>query len=134
MTDELQTDDEVIREIAMTEGPKKVSKFKLRPVDALSLSWMQRNRILDETSSGDMIQRTAAFAYLHTADRTEIRSVVNNPVAFLEAVDVWIEKNIKHHSELEPLSDEMTEAFDAYMAAATSAANPSDPQVPGSKN
>lgn len=134
MTDELNTDDEVIREIAMTDGPKKVSKFKLRPVDALSLSWMQRNRILDETSTNDMIQRTAAFAYLHTAPRSEIRSVVNNPDAFLDAVDLWIEQNIKHHAELEPLSKEMTDAFDSYMAVATAAVNPSDPQVPGSKN
>lgn len=127
------TDDEALREIGMTEGPKKVSRFKLRPITALSLSWMQRNNLFDE-SFGDMLQKTAAFAFLHSEDKARIRSVVNDRIPFLSAVDEWLDENIKHHSELEPVSQEMTDSLDRYMAAITTSANPSDPQPGGIKN
>lgn len=133
MNEELMTDDEALREIGMTEGPKKVSRFKLRPITALSLSWMQRNNLFDE-SFGDMLQKTAAFAFLHSEDKARIRSVVNDRIPFLSAVDEWLDENIKHHSELEPVSQEMTDSLDRYMAAITTSANPSDPQPGGIKN
>ena len=134
MDTELMTDDEAMREIAMTDGPKKVSKFKLRPITAVSLSWMQRNQILDDDSTSDLLQRTAAFAYLHTADKSDIRAVVNDKQGFLSAVDEWMDANIKHHSELDDVSKEMSAAFEAYVAATTTASNPSDPTPPGPKN
>jgi len=133
MNDELKTDDEILREIGMTEGPRKVSRFKLRPVTALSLSWMQRNNLFDD-EFGDMLMKTAAFAFLHCEDKSKIRSVVNDRLPFLGAVDEWMDENIKHHSELEPVSQEMTDALDRYMASVTTAANPSDPQPGGIKN
>ena len=133
MNEDLRTDDEILREIGMTEGPKKVSRFKLRPVTALSLSWMQRNKLFDD-DFGDMLMKTAAFAFLHTEDKAKIRSVVNDRLPFIGAVDEWMDENIRHHSELEPVSAEMTDALDRYMASITSAAHPSDPQPGGIKN
>ena len=122
---ELLKDDELTREKGFTEGPKQVSKFELRPVTALSLSWLQRNKVFDG-EFGDNMQRTAAFAFLHHADKLEIRSVVNDPRDFLEAVDDWIDEHITHHSELEPVATAMSEALESYMAATTTAAIPSN--------
>ena len=133
MDTELLTDDEALRIAGMTDGPKRKVGFTLSPLTALSLSWLQRNRIFDD-GEGDMIQKTAAYAFVHTSKREEIRAVVNDRESFLDAVDNWIEKNIRHHSELEPVSQEMTDALDRYMAAITISANPSDPQPGGIKN
>jgi len=133
-TDEdLTTDDELMREQGMASGPVKKGRFTLRPMTALSLSWLQRNRVFDD-GYGDMLQKTAAYAFLHTEPKEEIRAVVNDRTAFLDAVDEWIEKHIAHHTELEPISVEMNAAMDSYMAATTTAANPSPGKPGGPKN
>ena len=121
---ELLKDDELTREKGFTDGPKKVSEFELRPVTALSLSWLQRNKVF-ETTFGDNLQRTAAYAFLHHADKSQIRGVVNDSREFLEAVDDWIDENIQHHTQLEPIASAMNEALEFYMAATTTAAIPS---------
>lgn len=131
-TEDLQTDDDILRMDGMTDGAKKASRFTLRPVTALSLSWMQRNHLFED-EFGDMLLKTAAFAYLHSADKAEIRSVVNIRERFLNAVDEWMDANVQHHSELEPVSQEMTDAIDRYMAAVTTSAN-KEPNAPESKN
>jgi hypothetical protein len=118
-------DDEALREQGFTEGPKLVTKFELRPVTALSLSWLQRNKVFDG-DFGDNMQKAAAYAFLHHADKAKIRGVVNDRREFLEAVDDWIEDNIAHHSELVPISAAMAEALETYMAATTTAALPSN--------
>ena len=133
MNTDLLTDDEALRIQGMTDGPKKVSRFNLRPVTALSLSWMQRNKLFDE-DFGDLLMKTSAFAFLHSEDKAKIRSVVNDRIPFLGAVDEWMDENILHHCELEPISQEMSDALDRYMASITVAANPSDPQPGGRKN
>ena len=130
---DLITDDEAMRESGMTAGPKRVSKFAMRPMTALSLSWLQRNRVFED-DGGDMLQKTASYAFLHTEPKEDIRAVVNNRQSFMDAVDQWMEKHIAYHNELEPLSAEMSEAMDLYLAANTTAANKSDPQLPASKN
>lgn len=130
---DLTTDDEAMREAGMTAGPKRKSKFLLRPMTALSLSWLQRNHVFDD-ATGDKLQKTAAYVYLHTEPKQDIRSVVNNHQDFLEAVDVWMETHITYHNELEPLSEEMSEAMNIYLAANTSAINKADPGIPQSKN
>jgi hypothetical protein len=127
------TDDEAMREAGMTSGPKRKSKFVLRPMTALSLSWLQRNRVFED-DGGDMMQKTAAYAFLHTEPKEDIRAVVNNRQSFMDAVDQWLEKHITYHNELEPLSAEMSEAMDLYLVANTTAANKSDPGIPASKN
>ena len=130
---DLMTDDEAMREAGMTAGPKRKSKFVLRPMTALSLSWLQRNRVFDD-DNGDKLQKTAAYVYLHTEPKQDIRSVVNNHQDFLEAVDVWMEEHITYHKELEPLSVEMNESMNIYLAANTVATNKLDPEIISSKN
>ena len=127
------TDDEAMRIAGITEGPIKKAGFTLQPLSALTLSWLQRNRIFDD-DSGDMIQKTAAYVFVHSAPKSEVRAVVNDRNEFLDAVDSWIEKHINHHTELEPLSAEMNKAMEAYLAATTTAAHPNDPGIPQPKN
>lgn len=111
-------DDEILREEGMCDGPRIVlNGIELRPVTALSVSWMQRNEIFGE--SKDLIWKSAAFAYLHSAPFSEIRSVVNDRSAFIDAVDVWIEKNIIHHIQTSELANAMNQAFSRYMSSAS---------------
>jgi hypothetical protein len=130
MTEELKTDDEALRDQGMTDGPTKIAGLNLRPMTVLSLSQMQRNDVL--TEGGDMLQKTAAYAYLHSAPRDEIRAVVNDKQKFYDAVDEWMDRQFDHHTELEPMADMMAKAFEVYMAARSTGAGPY--QGDGSKN
>jgi hypothetical protein len=132
-TEDLTTDDELTREAGMTAGSVKKGRFTLRPMTPVSLSWLQRNRVFDD-DYGDMLQKTAAYAFLHTEPKDEIRAVVHDRVAFLNAVDDWMEENLQHHTELSPVSDEMERAVEHYMAATTTAANPSPGKPGAAKN
>ena len=122
---DLLTDDEALRVVGMTDGAKSIPELNLnlRPMTALSLSWMQRNNVFDD-ASGDMVQKTSAFAYLHTAPKLEIRSVVNDKEKLANAVDGWIEENVLHHTQLESIALEMNSAFETYMAAQSKGGGP----------
>ena len=130
---DLMTDDDAMRDAGMTAGPKRRSNFVLRPMTAMSLSWLQRNRVFDD-EVGDKLQKTAAYVYLHTEPKEEIRAVVCNQADFMDAVDRWMDKHITYHSELEPLSEEMSEAMNIYLAANTKASTNPDPGISGLKN
>jgi hypothetical protein len=112
------TDDEALREQGMTEGNKNISGITIRPMTALSLSWLQRNNIFDD--EGDSMQKTAAFVFLHSEPREVIRAVVNNRAAFLNAVDDWLEEKFPHHNQLLPYTELMTNSMNAYLAASSS--------------
>ena len=115
---ELVKDDEILREESMCDGHAKIlGGLELRPITALSVSWMQRNEIFSD--SKDMIWKSAAFAYLHSAPKSDIRRVVNDREAFMEAVDSWIDKNLCHHLQSTELATAMNEAFTRYMSAAS---------------
>lgn len=114
---ELIKDDEILREEGMCDGPLIFGGIELRPITALTISWMQRNEVFSEKR--DTIWKSAAFAFLHSAPLMEIRSVVNEPWMFSDAVDSWIEKNISHHSETTKIAEVMNKAFSRYMAAAS---------------
>ena len=115
--DEYELDDEVLREQAMADGPVMVDGIELRPITAVSISWMQRNNILGDEM--DPIWRASAFAFLHAAPREDIRAVVNSRDDFKNAVDDWLEDNIGHHSEVMKFSAAMTKAFELYQASAS---------------
>jgi hypothetical protein len=115
--DELTTDDEVLRIQGMEDGPKQVAGRELRPISALTLSWMQRNKFFEQ--GRDLIWKCAAFMFLHSEAIPKIRSVVNDKDAFMVAVDTWIEKNILHRDDVQTLSKAMDEAFELYMSAST---------------
>jgi hypothetical protein len=116
-TDELTTDDEILRIQGMEDGPKQVAGRELRPISALTLSWMQRNKFFEQ--GRDLIWKCAAFMFLHSEAIPKIRSVVNDKDAFMVAVDTWIEKNILHRDDVQTLSKAMDEAFELYMSAST---------------
>jgi hypothetical protein len=112
---DLEKDDEILRIQAMEDGPKKVNGRTMRPITALTISWMQRNEVF----SGDMdsVWKAAAFTFLHSEPYSAIRSVVSDRLTFINAVDSWIEKNMTHHHETTAMSDEMSKAFDLYNSA-----------------
>ena len=127
------TDDEELREQGMTDGTKKVGKFKIRPMTATSLSWCQRNRVFDD-ETGDPLQKTAAYVFLHSEPRDVIRGVVHDRIQFANEVDDWMDKHIKNHQkDLEPYTTEMTASIQKYLAAGSDAKNPSSSD-PESKN
>jgi len=121
---ELLTDDEALREEGMTDGAKKVGKFKLRPMTPVSLSWCQRNNLFDD-ETGDPMQKTAAYVFLHTQPKEKIRGVVHNRIDFANAVDDWMDKHVQNHiDDLQPYSEEMTRSIQKYLAAISHAKNP----------
>jgi hypothetical protein len=123
MNPEILTDDEILRVQGMTDGTKNVGKLKLRPMTPLSLSWCQRNDLFDD-SVHDPMHKTAAYVFLHTEPKGIIRAVVNNKQAFANAVDDWIEDNVKNHvADLEPYTEEMNLSMQKYLAAISHSKN-----------
>jgi hypothetical protein len=114
---ELAKDDEILREEGMADGPTKISGIELRPITALSVSWMQRNEVFSDAK--DLIWKTCAFAFLHSAPKAEIRAVVNDKEAFAEAVDEWIDENISHHLQTGEIASGMNAAFQRYSSSAS---------------
>ena len=114
---ELAKDDEILREEGMADGPMKISGIELRPITALSVSWMQRNEVFSDAK--DLIWKTCAFAFLHSAPKAEIRAVVNDKEAFAEAVDEWIDENISHHLQTGEIASGMNAAFQRYSSSAS---------------
>jgi len=114
---ELVKDDEILREEGMSEGPTSVAGIELRPITALSVSWMQRNEVFSDAK--DLIWKTCAYAFLHSAPKPEIRAVVNDKAAFAEAVDEWIDENISHHLQTSEIATSMNAAFQRYSASAS---------------
>lgn len=128
MKNELQKDDESLREIGMTDGPRRIGNITLRPMTVLGLSQLQRNGVFDD-GFGDSMQKSSAFAFVLSAPKDKVRSVANDKEAFLDAVDSWMEANVNHHSELEPISRCMNEILETYLAAGTKAKNSSGDEV-----
>jgi hypothetical protein len=114
---ELVKDDEILREEGMAEGPIEIAGIELRPITALSVSWMQRNEVFSDAK--DLIWKTCAYAYLHSAPKPEIRAVVNDKIAFTDAVDEWIDENISHHLQTGEIATSMNAAFQRYSSSAS---------------
>lgn len=112
----LKTDDEELREAGMANGPQTIGKFTLRPMTPTSLSWLQRNKVFDD-SHGDSIQKTAAYVFLHAESKDRIRAVVNNRADFSDAVDEWLDANFTHHLDLNKYMEHMTASMQMYLAA-----------------
>lgn len=129
---EMLTDDEALREAGMSDGPKKIGKFKLRPLSAESLAWSQTVGIFDD-EIGE-IHRIAGYVFLHTEHVEDILPVVFKKDRFWRSVSVWMREKINHHGELKPYDEEMNEAWERYNAATTKAANPSHSNGPQPKN
>lgn len=112
---DLETDDEVLREQAMTSGPVSISRWELRPTAALEISWMQRNNVL--STDMDVMWRAAAFAFIHASPKAAVRAVVNDRTRFMSAVDDWMEKNTPAAREVAELQKLCLERTNEYFAA-----------------
>ena len=131
MNDELQTDDEVLRERAMTDGPKRIAGLNMRPMTPLTLSILRRHKMIGFDK--EELQMSSAYGFVHSAPIDEVRAVANDTEKFLYAVDAWLDRNFSiHHDDLEPLAGMMAEAFETYMAAKSTGSGPY--QGNGSKN
>jgi hypothetical protein len=97
-------------------GCKTADSFRfLRPINALTISWMQRNEVFSREM--DPVWKAAAFTFLQSEPMSTIRGAVNDRATFINAVDSWIEKNMKHHHETTGMSEVMGAAFDLYNSA-----------------
>ena len=112
---DLLTDDEVLREQAMTGGPQKLSRWELRPTAALEISWMQRNKIL--TTDMDIMWRASGFGFIHGAPKASVRAVVNDFSRFASAVDDWMEKQSPSAQEIADLQSLCLERTNEYFAS-----------------
>lgn len=112
---DLEKDDEILRIQAMEDGPKKVNGRTLRPIVPLTISWMQRQDVFSDQM--DPIWKAAAFVFLHSEPFSTIRGVINDRSTFVNAVDSWIEKNMKHHRETTDMANVMNESFAIYDSA-----------------
>ena len=121
---DLETDDEVLRERGLTDGPVQVAKITLRPITPTSFSQIMRRGIFND-DKGDPLQRTAGYVFLHSEPKDKIQAVVNNELLFWTAVDDWLDENLNHHLEMAPYSDAMSEGISIYLAAKTEAQHPS---------
>ena len=124
---ELETDDEALREAAMTSGPQKLSRWELRPTAALEISWMQRCKIL--TTDMDIMWRACGFGFIHGAPKSSVRSVVNDFSRFAAAVDDWMEKQSPTAQEIADLQSLCLERTNEYFAAYST--DPSAKDAPG---
>jgi hypothetical protein len=112
---ELETDDEVLREQAMTGGPVSLSRWELRQTAALEISWMQRNSVL--STEMDVMWRASAFAFIHASPKATVRSVVNDRARFTSAVDDWMDKHTPSAREVADLQALCLERTNEYFAA-----------------
>jgi len=119
---ELLTDEEILNNGA-TKQSERVLNLTLRPITIRTLSQMKRNGILNSENS-DVFQKTAAFGFLHSADKEDIDAVVSNKDKFLVAVDDWMDENFTNHNQMEPLAEAMNQAFEEYSKASSSGETP----------
>lgn len=130
--EELQTDDEALRLAGMTDGPKNIGKFTIRPMTAETLAWAQSLGVFDDAIGN--IHRNSAYIMLHTMPRAEIVPMAFNRAKFWFRVSDWIAENVIHHKELDEYKDEMDAAWERYNASISKPAHPSNSKGPEAKN
>ena len=118
MNQDLETDDEITRIVAMTGGPEMVGKFQLRPTAALEVSWMQRAGILDPKM--DILWRACAFMVIHVCDKSKLRAVINHAEKFIGMVDDWIDATNPDANAIKDYSDAMNKRLQEWFASASS--------------
>lgn len=114
-TQDLETDDEALREQALTSGDTKCSRWEIRPTAALEISWMQRNKILSPDM--DILWRASGFGFLHSAPKAAIRAVVNDYARFQAAVDEWMEKQNPSAQDIADLQSLCLERTNEYFSS-----------------
>ena len=127
-TQDLETDDEALREAAFRDGVKK-SKWKLRPCVPGTISIIRSNKL----EKRDELWFIAAFAFVHSAPLEDVLAVDSDPQEFNKAVRRWQIENIADLDEQNALSALVTAAWDKVNAAETRAKHPSAPDTQAGK-
>ena len=123
-SNELETDDEALREAGMREGTRKTGKWKLRPCVPGTISIIRSNML----EKRDEFWFVAAFAFVHIAPLDDVLAVDNDPIAFNRAVRRWQLDNLSSIEEQNELSAVVSAAWERVNAAETKAQH----QSPGS--
>ena len=121
-TQDLETDDEALREAAFRDGVKK-SKWKLRPCVPGTISIIRSNTL----EKRDELWFIAAFAFVHSAPLEDVLAVDSDPQEFNKAVRRWQIENIADLDEQNALSQLVTAAWDKVNASETRAQHASSP-------
>ena len=118
----LERDDEVLREHGMVSGAVKAGRWELRPTCAPEVSWMQFNGVIVDDNGLDVMWRTSAFAFIHSAPRPEVLGCVRNRDAFIKAVDEWMIENNPKHGDIRSLSSAMNERVGEWFSSSSETA------------
>jgi hypothetical protein len=117
-TNELETDDEVLRLQGMRPASNKVGDFKLRRFVPGTIDIVQTNN----TGKKGNFFTVAAFGYVHSVPLDEVLEIADDPTAFARAVRKW---HIENFTTLEAQT-ELTEAVKAEFERINSAESTSD--------
>ena len=117
-TNELETDDEVLRLQGMREGATKVGDFKLRRFVPGTIDIVQSNN----TGKKGNFFTVAAFGFVHSVPLDEVLEIADDPNAFARAVRKW---HIENFQTLEAQTA-LTEAVKAEFERINSAESTSD--------
>ena len=117
-TNELETDDEVLRLQGMREGSTKVGDFKLRRFVPGTIDIVQTNN----TGKKGNFFTVAAFGFVHSVPLDEVLEIADDPAAFARAVRKW---HIENFQTLEAQTA-LTEAVKAEFERINSAESTSD--------
>jgi hypothetical protein len=120
-TQDLETDDEALREAGMREGTRTSGKFKLRPCVPGTISIIRSNLL----EKRDEFWFVAAFAFVHSAPLEDVLAVDSDPEEFNLAVRRWQLENIADLDDQNELSKLVSAAWDRVNAAETKAKHPS---------
>jgi hypothetical protein len=117
-TNELETDDEVLRLQGMRPASNKVGDFKLRRFVPGTIDIVQTNN----TGKKGNFFTVAAFGFVHSVPLDEVLEIADDPTAFARAVRQW---HIENFTTLEAQT-ELTEAVKAEFERINSAESTSD--------
>jgi hypothetical protein len=116
-TNDLETDDDALREAGMRDGTRTSGKWKLRPCVPGTISIIRSNML----EKRDEFWFVAAFAFVHTAPLDDVLAVDSDAVAFNKAVRRWQLENIESLEDQNELSRLVSQAWDKVNASETSA-------------
>ena len=117
-TNELETDDEVLRLQGMRPASNKVGDFKLRRFVPGTIDIVQTNN----TGNKGNFFTVAAFGFVHSVPLDEVLEIADDTTAFARAVRKW---HIENFTTLEAQTA-LTEAVKAEFERINSAESTSD--------
>ena len=112
-TNELETDDEVLRLQGMREGSTKVGDFKLRRFVPGTIDIVQTNN----TGKKGNFFTIAAFGFVHSVPLDEVLEIADDPNAFARAVRKWHIENFQSLEAQTALTEAVKAEFERINSA-----------------